>query len=369
MPERANFPCALAVLFLVSLVCGCAETARVRGGIKTTQKQLKQIERNGAPTCAPKELALAKAHIRFAQLKLEQGRSIRARHHFDIARRHTELANEKSPADKCAQAPALMCVDTDKDGICQRVDLCPERPEDFDGVIDDDGCPEDQDTDGDGIYDSIDQCVADAEDMDAYLDDDGCPELDNDFDNILDSQDRCSNEPEDPDGFQDDDGCPDTDNDGDTLLDVDDECPNVRGEIADKGCPKKYEGVQITETHIRINQKIHFATNKAKIKKSSYWILGQVAQVLRDYPEIRLRIEGHTDSQGSDSYNLKLSSRRAKAVMKHLTKRTKIAASRLTSEGRGEGKPIDTNLTEEGRATNRRVDFVRTDIPPEPLEQ
>ncbi|MCP4198282.1 MAG: OmpA family protein [Proteobacteria bacterium] len=369
MAQRATLSATLTVLFLGILVCGCAETARVRGGIKTTKKQLEQLERNGAYDCAPKDFALATAHIRFAELKLEQGSSLGARQHFNIARRHTELADEKSPADICAEAPPIFCVDKDKDTICQTVDLCPEQPEDFDGVIDDDGCPEDQDTDGDGIYDSIDQCVPDPEDMDAYLDDDGCPDLDNDFDKILDVQDSCINDPEDPDGFQDDDGCPDLDNDGDTLLDVDDECPNVWGEIADRGCPKKYEGVQITETQIRISQKIHFASNKAKIKKSSYWILGQVAQVLRDYPGITLRIEGHTDSKGSEKYNLKLSSKRAKAVMTHLAKRTKIAAHRLTSEGFGEAKPIDTNLTDEGRSANRRVEFIRTDIAPEPLEK
>jgi outer membrane protein OmpA-like peptidoglycan-associated protein len=369
MPERATISCALASLFFVLLLGGCAETARLSGGIKTTHKQLEQIERNGAYTCAPKDLALARAHLRFAGLKLEQGRSMRARRHFDIARRHAELANEKSPAEKCADTPPMICVDPDKDQICQTTDLCPDKPEDFDGVTDDDGCPEDQDTDGDGISDSMDQCVAEPEDMDNYLDDDGCPEFDNDFDKILDVNDGCINEPEDPDGFQDDDGCPDTDNDEDTLLDVDDECPNVRGEVADNGCPKKYEGVQITETHIRISQKIHFAYNKAKIKKSSYWILGQVAQVLRDYPEMTLSIEGHTDSKGSEKYNLKLSSKRARAVMKHLTRRTKITASRLTSRGWGEAKPIDTNLTDEGRSANRRVEFIRTDIAPEPLEK
>ncbi len=366
MPQRVTISCALAGLFFVFFASGCAETARLRGGIKTTHKQLEQIERNGAYDCAPKDLALAKTHLRFAELKLDQGQSRDARRHFDMARRYTEQADEKSPAETCAEMPPIKCVDVDKDKICQTVDLCPDKPEDFDGVTDDDGCPEDQDTDGDGIYDSLDQCVPDPEDMDMYLDDDGCPELDNDFDKLLDENDNCPNEPEDPDGFQDDDGCPDPDNDEDTLLDVVDECPNVPGEVADNGCPKKYEGVQITETQIRISQQIHFANNRAKIKKSSFWILGQVAKVLKDYPEMTLSIEGHTDSKGKDKYNLKLSAKRARAVMKHLTRRTKIKASRLTSRGWGETKPIDTNLTDEGRAANRRVEFVRTDIAPEP---
>jgi outer membrane protein OmpA-like peptidoglycan-associated protein len=353
-------------MFVLFAFSGCAATAKLRGGINTTRKKLEQIERNGAYVCAPKELALAKAHLKFAELEIDQGRGSRAQYHFKIAVRNAELADEKSPADKCA-GPAVVvaeCVDADNDTICDDIDLCPDQPEDFDSVEDEDGCPEDQDTDGDGIADSLDQCVLDPEDSDGYLDADGCPELDNDQDGVPDTKDGCINEPEDPDGYEDEDGCPDEDNDSDTVLDVDDECPNEKGEVGNNGCPKKYEGVEITETHIRINQKIHFAYNKAKIKKTSFWILNQVAQVLTDNPEIKLSIEGHTDSRGSDKYNKKLSTRRAKAVMTHLVKKGKISRDRLTSRGWGEEKPIDTNLTDEGRAANRRVEFVRTDVPP-----
>ena len=358
---------AATVFFLFVALCfGCAETAKLRGGIATTRKKLEQIERNGAYVCAPKELALAKAHLRFAELEIDQGSGRRAKQHFDIAVRNADLADEKSPADKCA-GPAVVvaeCADADRDGVCDDVDLCPDKPEDLDGVEDADGCPEDQDTDGDGIPDSVDQCILDPEDMDGYLDKDGCPDVDNDMDGIPDTVDKCINDPEDPDGFEDKDGCPDQDNDMDSVLDVDDECPNVKGEVQNNGCPKKYEGVEITETHIRINQTIHFAYNKAIIKKTSYWILSQVAQVLKDNPQITLSIEGHTDSKASDAYNLKLSQRRAKAVMDHLVQKGKIARNRLTSKGFGESRPIDTNLTEEGRAANRRVEFVRTDVPP-----
>ena len=92
---------------------------------------------------------------------------------------------------------------------------------------------------------------------------------------------------------------------------------------------------------------------------------GQLILFLKDNPEINLSIEGHTDSRGSDKYNMKLSKKRAAAVMKHLTKKGGISKSRLTSQGFGETKPIDTNLTDEGRAANRRVEFVRTDVPPQ----
>jgi OOP family OmpA-OmpF porin len=362
---------AAAFAPVVAALSGCAETARLKGGIESAQSRVEQVERNGAYTCAPKELALAKSNLKFATLEISEGLSSRARDHYTVAMENLETAEANTPPEKCAGLAVVVaaplppeCVDTDGDRICADTDRCPDQAEDLDGYEDLDGCPEDQDVDGDGIMDSIDQCVVDAEDRDGYLDEDGCPDLDNDADGILDVNDKCINEPEDPDGFEDEDGCPDKDNDGDEVLDPDDECPNVKGEKGSKGCPgKKYEGVEITETHIRINQVIHFAYNKAKILPDSFPILATVSQVLRDRPEITLSIEGHTDSRGNDKYNKKLSTKRAKAVMDHLSKVGKIDKGRLTSQGWGEEKPVDTNLTDEGRAANRRVEFVRTDVP------
>ncbi|MCU0662767.1 MAG: OmpA family protein [Myxococcota bacterium] len=349
------------------LVGGCAATAELRGKISAVEKQVEQIERNGAYVCAPKELALAKSNIRFAALEIELGHGSRARQHFEIALENAGKADALSPADQCA-GPAvivaeLKCVDFDHDGVCAQNDRCPEEPEDFDGNADEDGCPDDDDLDGDGVLDSIDACPLDVEDKDGYLDDDGCPDMDNDADGVLDPVDRCPTDPEDPDGFEDADGCPDKDNDFDKVLDVDDDCPNQMGEVSLRGCPKKYAGVELTATHIRINQTIHFAYNKAVIKKESFWILLQVAKVLKDYPVIVLSVEGHTDSQGGDAYNKQLSTKRAKAVMDFLVKKGGISKARLTSRGWGEERPIDTNLTEDGRAVNRRVEFVRTDVP------
>jgi outer membrane protein OmpA-like peptidoglycan-associated protein len=356
-----------AGLLLISQ--GCAETAKLRGGIEAAKVKVKQVEANGAYVCAPKELALAQAHLEFAQLEISQGKGSRAREHFAIAMENLTAADEKSPPDKCAGPSVIVseplppeCIDNDGDRICADVDRCPDQAEDFDGVQDDDGCPEDQDSDLDGIMDSVDQCVLDPEDMDGYQDADGCPDEDNDMDKVLDINDKCINDPEDPDGFQDDDGCEDLDNDEDGIVDVDDECPNVRGVASNNGCPKKYEGVEITETHIKINQKIHFAYNKAVIKRDSYHILATVASVLKDNPEITLSIEGHTDSRGNDRYNMKLSKKRAKAVMEHLIKKGHVSRRRLTYVGYGESRPIDTNMTDEGRAANRRVEFVRTDV-------
>lgn len=362
----------VALLAIVALAgAGCAEVAKLRGGIKTAKIKLEQVERNGAYVCSPRELAYAKAHLAFAELEIKQGMGSRARYHYTLAIENLDKADKNSPPDLCAGPSVIVaeplppeCIDEDGDRICADVDRCPEQAEDFDGYEDEDGCPEDQDTDGDGIMDSVDQCVLDAEDKDGYQDEDGCPELDNDADGVLDTADKCIDKPEDPDGYQDDDGCPEDDNDLDKVIDLEDECPNEKGVVEEKGCPKRYEGVEITETHIRINQKIHFAYNKAKILKDSYPILATVAQVLRDNPEINLSIEGHTDSRGKDAYNKKLSNKRAKAVKDHLVKKGKIDKARFEFKGWGEEKPIDTNLTDEGRAANRRVEFVRTDIPP-----
>ncbi|MCK9463375.1 MAG: hypothetical protein M0R80_27455, partial [Proteobacteria bacterium] len=86
--------------------------------------------------------------------------------------------------------------------------------------------PAEDDKDKDGIPDKIDECPEDPEDEDEFEDENGCPDPDNDADGILDADDTCPNDPEDKDGFEDENGCPDPDNDGDGILDADDECPN-----------------------------------------------------------------------------------------------------------------------------------------------
>ncbi|MBN2524806.1 MAG: OmpA family protein [Deltaproteobacteria bacterium] len=356
-----------ALLFLLSgfvVMTGCASTRMMRAGIADGQLRVQQIEANGGRKCAPRELAVARAQIQFALLEISQGMGSRAREHYDIAMRNLVLAEKKTVPGECGDAPVNTtpdCVDRDRDFICEENDQCPRQAEDYDGIEDSDGCPEDQDTDMDGILDSIDQCITDKEDLDGFEDEDGCPDLDNDLDSVPDATDECPIDAEDPDSYEDSDGCPDNDNDADTIFDLDDECPNTAGVAEEKGCPKKYEGVKITKTRIEINQKIFFAYNKAKIMNKSYPILAMVAKVLRENPDISLSIEGHTDSKGKDAYNKKLSTKRAKAVVEHLVSNGGVARNRLRYVGWGEEKPIDSNLTEEGQAANRRVEFVRTD--------
>ena len=252
--------------------------------------------------------------------------------------------------------------DSDNDGVPDGVDRCPKHAEDLDGFRDDDGCP-DTDNDGDGIEDEIDRCPMDPEDDDGFMDNDGCPEADNDNDGVPDLNDRCPNQAEDMNGYKDDDGCPDVaDSDGDGFNDDVDRCPydpeDMDGVEDNDGCPDE-DRVVVKEGRIQINEKIYFETGKAVIKTDSYDLLDEIARVIQKNPQLLLiRVEGHTDSDGSDVANLKLSTNRAAAVKAYLVDKGGVEASRLTSVGLGESSPIDTNDTDAGKANNRRVEFI-----------
>jgi OmpA-OmpF porin, OOP family len=252
--------------------------------------------------------------------------------------------------------------DRDGDGYLDPVDKCPDKPENFNGFQDEDGCPDDPDTDGDGVPDSIDQCVLDPEDKDGYLDTDGCPELDNDLDGIPDVTDKCPNEPEDFDGFEDEDGCPDPDNDKDNVPDVKDQCPNEPGSTTQEplGCPVKPSLVIVTDCEVKITQQIHFEFNKDKIRPESYPVLDAVVDVLDKNPKITLEVQGHTDNKGAPAYNKDLSNRRAHSVMKYLIAHG-VTIGRLTAVGYGMDRPIVDNSNEQNRALNRRVQFIRSE--------
>ncbi|MCS7249507.1 MAG: OmpA family protein [candidate division WOR-3 bacterium] len=103
---------------------------------------------------------------------------------------------------------------------------------------------------------------------------------------------------------------------------------------------------------------IYFDFNKATIKKESYPTLDSAAQILKDNPKIIVEIQGHTDNIGDAEYNKKLSLRRAQAVVNYFVQKHGIDIRRLRATGYGEEKPIADNATEEGRALNRRVEFV-----------
>ena len=108
-------------------------------------------------------------------------------------------------------------------------------------------------------------------------------------------------------------------------------------------------------------EQVQFATAKSTIRKQSYELLNEVAQILITYPKIKkVLIEGHTDDRGRDKYNLRLSQARAKAVRTYLIKKG-IDAERLTAQGFGETKPKVPNDSAENRQINRRVVFTITE--------
>ncbi len=108
---------------------------------------------------------------------------------------------------------------------------------------------------------------------------------------------------------------------------------------------------------ITLSGSVLFAFDKADLLPPARARLNQVADVLMTTPERNLTIEGHTDSQGSDSYNLDLSQRRADAVRNYLVQRG-YQADRIKAHGLGEGHPIADNASAEGRANNRRVEII-----------
>jgi len=355
------------VLFLVVLVGGCAGT-KLKTRTGSVDEQISLARANGAIRCAPIELAMAESHNDFAKQELSEGNYHAAKRELAVAEVNAQAAIEKSPKDRCnpedlpAEVVEAAPVDTDGDGLADPVDECPRKPEDKDGFQDEDGCPED-DNDSDGIADKIDDCPLEPEDRDGTDDADGCPDLDNDKDGLADKIDQCPDDPEDPDGFEDDDGCPDCDNDGDGVLEcpeAKDKCPAEAGPGTEDGCPQKYDLAVATETKVGLKQTVFFDTRKAKIKRQSFRLLDDVAKALRDHPTIKVRIEGHTDSQGKDAFNKGLSQRRADAVRKYLIRKG-IDSDRMVSEGFGEEVPIADNRTKAGRAQNRRVEFFITE--------
>jgi outer membrane protein OmpA-like peptidoglycan-associated protein len=244
---------------------------------------------------------------------------------------------------------------------------CEYGPEDYDGFEDADGC-NDPDNDRDGIADGEDACPNDPEDYDGFEDGDGCPDPDNDADGIPDARDLCPEQSEDLDGFQDQDGCPDPDNDGDGIPDGSDRCkldPEDHDGFEDEdGCPEPGPGrptVTVSGSRLLMSDRIYFEDEADTIRAVSTVALDALAATLKSLPgHPRLRVEGHTDDSGNPQYNIDLSYRRARAVVAYLRAQG-VDPNQLEYVGRGSSQPIAPNDSADGRALNRRVEFVLVD--------
>jgi OOP family OmpA-OmpF porin len=245
--------------------------------------------------------------------------------------------------DACPEVAGLKkfkgCPDTDGDGIQDSADACP----DVFGLAALNGCP---DADGDGVADKDDACPN--EFGLAALN--GCPDAD--ADGVADKDDKCPNIA----GPKENAGCPWADTDGDGVYDNVDACPNVAGPASNRGCPEISAEVL---DNLKIQARaVYFNSGKATLKSGDTGArLDAMANILKNYPNAKFRIEGHTDSDGSNAANLKLSQERADVVKNALVERG-IDSANLKAVGYGESRPVATNKTAKGKAQNRRTEII-----------
>jgi OOP family OmpA-OmpF porin len=256
--------------------------------------------------------------------------------------------------DACPETPRGVDVDGsgcafdyDGDGVASYADTCPDTP--AGATVDTAGCP--ADSDGDGVLDGIDQCPDTL--AGATVDERGCP-TDRDGDGIFFGIDMC---PDTPAGaLVDATGCP-LDSDSDGVFDGIDQCPDTPegAEVDDQGCTIVQAGVA---AGLLILDNVEFEFNSADLAPATLTTLDEVGQALSTRPAASVEIQGHTDAVGAAAYNMQLSQRRADAVRDYLLANFELDPAQLTAVGLGEADPIASNEDEEGRARNRRVQFV-----------
>lgn len=239
--------------------------------------------------------------------------------------------------------------DADADGVTDDVDRCPDTPAGTE--VNAEGCP--ADADGDGVMDTVDSCPNTP--AGANVDTSGCP-IDADGDGVTDAADRCPNTPA---GTEvDGTGCPIEDTDSDGISDSNDKCPGTPAGllVGPNGCVILFEEGEETVTLEGVN----FELNKATLALNAKQVLDLVAASLKANPDLNVEVAGHTDSTGGRDLNQRLSQARAQSVRDYLVEQG-VDASRLTVKGYGPDRPVATNTTPEGRAQNRRVELIRMD--------
>jgi OOP family OmpA-OmpF porin len=233
------------------------------------------------------------------------------------------------------------CPDKDGDGVADRDDQCPNQP----GLLNNHGCPA-RDTDKDGITDDKDKCPTVAG-VARY---NGCPVPDTDKDGINDEDDKCPTVY----GVARYNGCPVPDTDKDGVNDEEDKCPTVAGVKENNGCPPiKKEIVEKVKFAAR---RIQFEEGKSNLLPASLTVLDEVIIVLKQNPELKLSIEGHTSNNADYDLNMKLSRERANKVKEYFIKKG-IDQDRLQATGYGPNKPLNNGKTAAEQALNRRVEL------------
>lgn len=211
-------------------------------------------------------------------------------------------------------------IDTDKDGVMDALDVEPNTPA---GVMVY-GNGKAVDSDKDGLPDHIDKCPLEF-------------------------------------GPESNEGCPlNIDSDGDGIMDDKDLCPATPGTAENRGCPEqqiiKDTGSNVSSQIALLAASIYFETNSDKIQNISFVTIDKIVTLMKQVPDVKFVIEGHTDDRNSDRYNLYLSQRRASSVRKYMIQQG-IESERLDAKGFGESRPKFSNNNAGGRQLNRRVEI------------
>lgn len=234
--------------------------------------------------------------------------------------------------------------DKDADGVADQKDACPEVK----GLSIFKGCP---DSDKDGVPDPEDTCPEVA----GLFYFKGCP--DTDLDGVSDNVDACPTVV----GLSYLKGCPDGDNDG--VADQEDECPSVKGLFVLKGCPDSRAEVIVQEQlefedtarSVINTSRIHFESGSARLSTiNTIDYIDLLASYMKQLPQTHFLIEGHTDTVGSEAFNVQLSKDRATAIYDALVSRG-VKVEQLSTIGYGYTQPVASNDTAAGRAQNRRI--------------
>jgi OOP family OmpA-OmpF porin len=180
---------------------------------------------------------------------------------------------------------------------------------------------------------------------------------DSDGDGVADKKDRCPNTPR---GVKVDmSGCP-LDSDKDGVPDYLDQCANTPAgtKVDAKGCPIPVatKSAEVTAAGTWIYKDIQFENNRSDLKENSFAVLNEITEALKNQPNLKVEIQGHTDITGTHDYNVSLSQKRAQTVKAYLESKG-INPARMTTVGFGPDQPIETNKTNQGRARNRRVEL------------